>query len=128
VRLDDGSDGDALASFGNSDALQGRLGARLVKTWEAGTPMRPRPLNTWPRANLWLEFLDGTDTTFAGLTGANAFTFAAPLRGAWAEIGGGATGAIAPNITLFATTAYQHNVDGNHQFSWTGRAGVTVRW
>jgi excisionase family DNA binding protein len=36
-----------------------------------------------------------------------------------AEIGGGATGAIAPNTTLFATAAYQHNVDGNHQFAWT---------
>jgi hypothetical protein len=40
----------------------------------------------------------------------------------------GAMGAIAPNTTLFATTAYQHNVDGNHQFAWTGRAGVTMRW
>ena len=128
VRLNDGSDGDALVSFDNSDALQGRLGARLVKTWEVGTPTQPRPLDTWLRANLWHEFLDGTDTTFAGLTGANALTFAAPLRGTWAEIGGGGMGAIAPNTTLFATTAYQHNVDGNHQFAWTGRAGFTMRW
>jgi outer membrane autotransporter protein len=48
--------------------------------------------------------------------------------GTWAEIGGGATGAIGPSTTLFATTAYQHNVDGNHEFAWTGRAGVTMRW
>jgi outer membrane autotransporter protein len=128
VRFNDGSDGDALVSFDNSDALQGRLGTRLVKTWEVGTPTQPRPLDTWLRANLWHEFLDGTETTFAGLTGANALTFAAPRRGTWAEIGGGATGTIAPNTTLFVTTAYQHNVDGNHQFAWTGRAGVTVRW
>jgi outer membrane autotransporter protein len=129
VRLNDGSDGLALVSFDDSDALQGRLGARLVKTWDTGGgPAQPRPLATWLRANLWHEFLSGTDTTLAGLTGANAFTFAAPLRGTWAEIGGGATGAIAPNTTLFATTAYQHNVDGNHQYAWTGRAGVTMRW
>jgi outer membrane autotransporter protein len=128
VRLNDGNDGDALVSFDNSDALQGRLGARLVKTWDVGAPTQPRPLDTWLRANLWHEFLNGTDTTFAGLTGANAITFAAPLKGTWAEIGGGATGAIAPNTTLFATTAYQHNIDGNHQFAWTGRAGVTLRW
>jgi outer membrane autotransporter protein len=31
VRLNDGSDQDALVSFSDSDALQGRLGARLVK-------------------------------------------------------------------------------------------------
>ena len=128
VRLNDGSDLDALVSFDNADALQGRLGARLVERWDVGTPTQPRPLDTWLRANLWHEFLDGTDTTFAGLTGANALTFAAPLKGTWAEIGGGATGAIAPNTTLFATTAYQHNIDGNHQFAWTGRAGVTMRW
>jgi hypothetical protein len=44
-------------------------------------PTRPRPLDTWLRANLWHEFLDGTDMTFAGLTGANAITFAALLKG-----------------------------------------------
>jgi outer membrane autotransporter protein len=126
VRFNDGNDADALVSFSDSDALQGRLGARLVKTWDTGA--LTRPLDTWLRANLWHEFLDGGDTTFAGLTGANAITFAAPLKGTWAEIGGGATGTIAPNTTLFATTAYQHNVDGNHQFAWTGRAGVTMRW
>jgi hypothetical protein len=65
----------------SSDALQGRLGARLVKTWDVGMPTRPRPLDTWLRANLWHEFLDGTDTTFAGLTGVNAITFAALLKG-----------------------------------------------
>jgi autotransporter family porin len=128
VRFDDGSDADALVSFNDSDALEGRLGARLIKTWDIGAPAQPRPLATWLRVNLWHEFLDGGDTTFAGLTGANAFTFAAPLKGTWAEIGGGATGAIAHNTTLFATAAYQHNVDGDHQYSWTGRAGVTVRW
>ena len=128
VRFDDGSDQVALVSFSDSDALQGRLGARLVKTWDIGASLQPRPLATWLRANLWHEFLNGGDTTLAGLNGANPFTFAAPLKGTWAEIGGGATGAIGRNTALFATTAYQHSVDGNHQYAWTGRAGVTFRW
>ena len=118
----------ALVSFSDSDALQGRLGARLVKTWDIGASLQPRPLATWLRANLWHEFLNGGDTTLAGLNGANPFTFAAPLKGTWAEIGGGATGAIGRNTALFATTAYQHSVDGNHQYAWTGRAEVTFRW
>ena len=129
VRLNDGSDQDALVSFSDSDALQGRLGARLVKTWDIGARLNPRPLATWLRVNLWHEFLDGGDTTtFAGLNGANPFTFAAPLKGTWTEIGGGATGAIGPNTTLFANTAYQQSVDGNHQSAWTWRVGATVRW
>jgi hypothetical protein len=44
------------------------------------------------------------------------------------EIGGGSTGAIARNTTLFATAAYQHNTDGDHQYARPGRAGLTVRW
>jgi uncharacterized protein YhjY with autotransporter beta-barrel domain len=128
VRLDNGNDGDALVSFSNSDALEGRLGARLVKTWNMGASFQPRPLVTWLRANLWHEFFEGTDTTLAGLSGANAFTFTAPLKGTWAEIGGGATGTVARSTTLFATAAYQHNTDGDHQYAWTGRAGVTMRW
>jgi len=56
VRFNDGNDRDALVSFDNSDALQGRLGARLVKTWDVGTPTQSRPLDTWLRANLWHEF------------------------------------------------------------------------
>jgi autotransporter family porin len=127
VRFNDGSDQDALVSFSNSDALQGRLGARLVKTWDIGA-LNPRPLATWLRGNLWHEFLDGGSTTLAGLTGADAFTFAAPLKGTWAEIGGGATGAIGPGTTLFATTAYLQSVDGNHQYAWSGRIGATYRW
>jgi autotransporter family porin len=128
VRFNDGSDQDALVSFSNSDALQGRLGARVVKTWDTGAPLNPRPLATWLRGNLWHEFLEGGSTTLAGLTGANAFTFAAPLKGTWAEIGGGATGAIGPSTTLFATTAYLQSVDGHHQNAWTGRIGATLRW
>jgi outer membrane autotransporter protein len=46
VRFDDGSDQDALVSFSNSDALQGRLSARVVKTWDIGAPLNPRPLAT----------------------------------------------------------------------------------
>jgi outer membrane autotransporter protein len=128
VRLNNGSDLDALVSFDNSDALQGRIGARLVERWDVGTPTQPLPLDTWLRANLWHEFSDGADTTFAGLTGANALTFAAPLKGTWAEIGAGTSGALAPNTALFLTAAYQHNVDGDNQFAWTARAGITVRW
>jgi autotransporter family porin len=128
VRFNDGSDQDALVSFSNSDALQGRLGARVVKTWDIGAPFNPRPLATWLRGNLWHEFLEGGSTTLAGLTGADAFTFAAPLKGTWAEIGGGATGAIGSSTTLFATTAYLQSVDGHHQNAWTGRIGATLRW
>ena len=129
MRFKDGNDGIALVSFDPATALQGRLGARLIKTWDVGTVSdQPRPLATWLRANLWREFLPWSDTTFAGLSGANSFTFGAPLAGTWAEIGGGASGAIGANASVFATTAYQRNIDSNHQFVWTGRAGISVRW
>ena len=128
VQLGNGSDGSSLVSFADANSLVGRAGGRLVKTWDTGESDRPRPFSAWLSGNMLHEFLGNPTTTFAGLSGGNALTFAGPSAGTWASVGAGASGTIGPSTTVFATAAYQRNVDGQQQYAWSGRIGITQRW
>ena len=44
------------------------------------------------------------------------------------SVGFGVSGAIGNDTTVFATGAYQRNVDGQQQYAWSGRLGITQRW
>jgi outer membrane autotransporter protein len=129
VGFNGGSDGVAQISFPNSRSLIGRAGARLIKSWSLGEqPELRQPLSTWLTANVLHEFLDNTATTFAGLAGNDAVTFTTPLVGTWAKVAIGVSGRLGPHTSLFAAGSYQHNIDGQQQYAWSGRLGVTHQW
>lgn len=120
VKFGDVADETALISLKPTEALQGRVGARLVQPWSTGA--------AWVRANVWHEFIGKTTIALASLTGDNGVTVQAPFRGTWGEIGFGASGLVSARVALFATAAYQHSIDNRHRESWNGRAGMRVDW
>lgn len=120
VSFDNALGSTALVMIDPTDALRGRVGARLVRPWETGS--------VWLRGNIWHEFIGSTNVTVAGITGQNGLSFEVPFRGTWAEIGFGINGDIYHNVSLFATGAYQHNIDNNDRYAWNGRVGVTYKW
>ena len=55
----------AEVSYSDTDSLAGPVGARLARSWEAGTVADPQPTTLWARANLWREFPENATTTFS---------------------------------------------------------------
>ena len=86
------NDSAADVDFDNLDALTGRLGGRLARTWEVEAAANDKPARlatAWASVNLWHEFLDATSTTsFSSATGPIPFT--ADLADNWMEVGGAA--------------------------------------
>ncbi|WP_161783835.1 autotransporter outer membrane beta-barrel domain-containing protein [Bosea sp. LC85] len=102
----------------SSDALTGRIGARLRGSLLWGTT-EIRPYLT---ANLWRSF-GGSDKT---LFDTNLIT---TQRGATAfEIGGGVTAQVTPAVSLYAKASYLTNADSNRSRGFGGNLGLRVTW
>jgi outer membrane autotransporter protein len=105
--------------FGRSDALSGRIGARMIGTYQTTSAL----LQPYLKVNIWRDF-DGRDTT----------TFAASdaidtQRGATAfEVGGGITAKLSQALAVFAAAGYTTNLDSNHRETIQGHVGVRVAW
>jgi type V secretory pathway adhesin AidA len=102
----------------SSDAVSGRIGARLQGSllWDA-TEIRP-----YLTANLWRNF-NGSDKT---LFDTNLIT---TRRGATAfEIGGGVAAQVAPGVSLYAKASYLTNTDSSHSRGVSGNVGLQVTW
>ena len=72
--FDDFEDLAAEVSYSDTDSLAGRVGARLARSWEAGTAGDPQPAAVWARVNLWHEFLENATTTFSAFGSSVPFT------------------------------------------------------
>lgn len=105
--------------FGRSDALNGRIGARLTGTYQTASAL----LQPYLKVNLWRDF-DGRDTiTFAASDAIDT------QRGATAlEVGGGVTATLSQALAVFAAAGYTANLDGNHRETVQGHVGVRVSW
>lgn len=125
VALDDGADSFGLISFADSDAVYGRLGARLTRKWLTEAE---RHMTFWARGDVWSSFGADAQTTFASLNGGNPLTFNADLGGAWARVGFGLSAEIAQNVSLFGSGDYNFGFDAGDFSSWSGRAGLKVKW
>lgn len=110
-------------SFGETDEIYGRLGARFAKGWHTTDG---RTVTTWVDANIWHQFGDKALTTFTMLQGAPT-TVEASLGGTWAQIGLGLSGQITHNVGIFAHIDY--NMAINEPGSGVGgRVGAKVVW
>lgn len=125
VRLDDGADNFGQISFGNSDALYGRLGARLTRNW---LTRNNRHMSGWVYTNVWSSFGEQADTTFSSLSGGNPVTFSTDLGGTWGSVGLGLSAEVADNVRVFASGDYNIGFDGGDSWSVGGRAGLKVTW
>ena len=119
-----GADQFGGISYGATDEIYGRLGARFAKLWLADSG---RTVTTWADVNVWHQFTDDAKTTFTTLEGAFPTTMSAGLGGTWAEFALGISGQVTRNVSIFGNVGY--NVALN-QFghSISGRSGVRVAW
>ncbi len=125
VTLDDSADSFGRIDFGNSDALYGRLGGRLLRNWMT---RNNRHMTGWVFANVWSSFGEQADTTFSSLSGANRLTFSSDLGGTWGSFGLGLSAEVADNVRVFASGDYNIGFDSSDSWSVGGRAGLKVTW
>lgn len=122
--LDGGADSFGWTKYDDTDALYGRVGARLTKDWSLGGDV----VTTWARANLWHSFGADAKTTFTNLAGNFPVTLKTGLGGTWAQLGLGVSGRVAENVNLFAAADYNLAVGESEGHSLGGRVGLRVTW
>jgi len=117
--LDDTVDRFSTISYGDSNALTGRVGARLQAGF-SGAGMIWLP---YVKANLRWGF-DGTDTvmfaTDAIATKRNG--------GTTGEIGGGITARLTDVVTVYADASYLTGLGGEDRTTIKGNAGLRMTW
>jgi outer membrane autotransporter protein len=124
--FDDFDDLAAEVSYSDTDSLAGRVGARLARSWEAGTAGDPQPATVWARVNLWHEFLENATTTFSAFGGSVPFT--GSLDDSWGEIEIGADmKARAEAWSFYGNLSYQVTFDGDAD-SFGAETGLKWRW
>ncbi len=123
------NDSAADVDFDNLDALTGRLGGRVARTWdvEAAANDKPARLATaWASVNLWHEFLDATSTTsFSSATGPIPFT--ADLADNWMEVGLGGSLQMTASATLYGNLDVETPFDGG-SYGIGGNIGFRMNW
>lgn len=121
--VDSTTDLAALISFGSTNELYGRIGARVAKDW---TTMNGGTAQAFGEFNVWDQLGDkNAKTAFANLQGTNPTTVTSLLGGSWAQFKVGVSGPVAHNVSVFG------NIDYNVAFSQAGhslggRVGLTV--
>jgi outer membrane autotransporter protein len=130
VHLDSGYDAYGYTSFGATDDLRARIGARLVNATSITTGSGAIiPLSVWGRFNVWHDFLlNRPAATFSGLSLIDPTTLTGALEGTWGELDAGATAQITRTISLFGSAVYDHSIDGAKSWAAGGRLGVKVAW
>jgi outer membrane autotransporter protein len=128
IWFDSANDGAATVKFSNVESLGGRVGARLIATWqETGEDVAAdrRKMSVWLRANLWHEFMGKPRTTFSSADG--PVPFHAALGGTSVEFNVGVTAQFTRAMSFFASAGYQAGFERNAQ-AYEGRAGVRITW
>ena len=122
-----GTERDRFGQIGydNTDALYGRIGARLTKSWQADDG---RPITAWARANIWSHFGSDAKTTFSALNGLNPVTLSTSLGGTWAQIGVGMSAQVARNLSAFGSVDYDAALGSGKGSGIGARVGLRAVW
>ena len=127
AKLDSGIDRYGDTSFGGTDDVRGRIGAKLSYASLMGEGASAKPVTFWVRANLWHDFVGNPPSaTFSTLTGAFPVTLKGSLGGTWGQIEAWVDARIAKNVSLFGSAFYDRSVDNGASWSVGGRLGMKV--
>ena len=108
------SDAVSLISYGATDEVYGRLGARVTRDW---TSLDGRTTQIFGEFNVWDQLGDkNAKTTFTNLDGAFPTAVSSLLGGSWAQLKVGMAGQMTKNTSVFAA------VDGDVPLDHTGYA------
>lgn len=122
---DDMRDSFGRISYGDSDNVYGRLGARLTKKWQTG---EGRLVTAWARANVWHSFGSDAETTFSALDGQNPVTMKTSLGDTWSQVGLGLSAQVAKSVNVFGALDYNAAMGSGDGSSVSGRIGIRVAW
>jgi len=124
TNIDGGADQFGFISYGATDEIYGRLGARFAKAWLTNDG---RVVTTWVETNVWHQFGEDAKTTFTTLDGTFPTTLSTSLGGTWAQLRLGLTGQLTRNVSIFGDADY--NIVLNQPgHSLGGRTGIKVAW
>ena len=125
LQLGSGSDLYGFTSFGGTDDVRGRIGAKFSYS----APTSANPVTLWLRANLWHDFIgNAPSATFATLTGADGLTLKGSLGGTWGEIDAGVETRLNQQVSLFGSALYDRSLGSGAGWSAGGRLGVKVEY
>lgn len=127
VSLDDGQDAFGLIDFARSADWLGRIGARLVNTFELRHAREPRRANVWGHANFWRAFDDGAKTIFSTSTAASPVGFDSAL-GDTAQIGLGASLELSRKAMFYGAAHYSVAVGAGEGHALGGMLGIRSVW
>ena len=117
-RLDFGQqvDSDSIrVNLGGQNAWVVRGGARLTDTFRMQDGSRVTP---YLKANVLYGFGDGGDVTIGSVP------FATGRLGTSVQVGAGATGSLAKNISIYGEVSWQNAVGGAGLRGWAGNGGL----
>jgi outer membrane autotransporter protein len=119
IKTDGFQDPVSAVSFHSTNAVTGRVGARLlgrfssdVQSWEP-----------YLKLNLWRNFHRDYDTVFGGED-----VIATNIAGAALELGGGVSAKLTRHISIYGDASYLHNIDNLHRRGATADLGLRVLW
>ncbi|MCL2715438.1 MAG: autotransporter-associated beta strand repeat-containing protein, partial [Alphaproteobacteria bacterium] len=118
-----GSDAFGRINFSDSDALFGRIGARVARDFALADG---RKVTAWMRASLWSAFGAQATTTFSSLDGSNPTPVRTDLGGNWSQFDLGLEAQVNRSLAVFANASY--NVSFTQGQGWGGRGGVKLSW
>lgn len=121
--------GDTRDNFGpvdfrSADTLQGRLGARLSRSFDTSHS----DSRIWARANVWQKAGRDTRTTFSNVQDQNPTAFNSKSNGTWTQIGLGASGQLSRSVSAFASADYEWSIDDRRDRGVAGRVGLKITW
>jgi outer membrane autotransporter protein len=120
------NDGAADVTFSDTGSAIGRIGARLVHTFEVDRPDGTLiAVSAWGRANLLHEFAGSPVTTFSAEQG--SVPFASNLRDTWVKLDLGADINLSPSARLFGLLGYETTFDGKTR-AVEGKLGFKMSW
>lgn len=119
LALDPSQDVVSRFDYGRSDALSGRLGARLIGTYRTPSAL----LQPYLKINVWHDFSGSDDLIFAA-----SDVIATQRRATAYEIGGGVTATLSQAVAVFAAAGYTGSLDGNRRETIQGNLGVRLTW
>lgn len=124
LNMDNLTDEDgATVDYGNYDQTIGRVGARLDRTWQDEAERQYTPYLRTHLSRGW----GGTAKATVGAQNTDiSQNFYSGKFGQMWDIGVGGTTTFKNNVSLYAETNYQKEIDGNGAKGWNYNAGV--RW
>jgi outer membrane autotransporter protein len=129
LAMGSGADAFGQTSFGATDDLRARLGAKASYVALNQANGSSFPVTFWGRVNLWHDFVASPPSaTFASLAGLNPTTLDGALQGTWGEIELGANARLNKSLSLYGSAFYDHSVDGGANWSVGGRIGVKLEF